>query len=557
MCEREQSFDWDRDLPKGFISSLPGKSVHETGRNPTGWLTIGEHVPYSETKLHGGFSSILLDQDISRSAGIGTGWMGRDLGEFQIIGSSPSLEARSGLSEEVENGTAEFFCQGRKPAGADEYLIEVALPFLWFWDAFLVGNEWRYLTPGGNEKSLIRFETGRDYWKIEVRAEELRSYLHLVNKKLLVQLDLFSLLNEETEDRLELNFHDDWGTYQFLKYDPLGIKGKKTWANLNGYYYIHPRLGKARPRILGWFLEDEEEYPRYLIGQTSDGEEVKFSCDPDVLGNYFGANPEAPHYLTTVFFSRDVLSKYVSNPARYRVSMSRLECLHLWGVDITINENDLVVVYLGDIGEKIPSEERQHWLQYNVLPEGTIDEGRFRRDFLGQWASSPDPVRELKNLIKDINELAIEKLAFKIWREPTQHLETEINALIGPTSSAPTALYGPVLVLTKWLVDSLNARALKKSISEPDPRSASLKNLEQLMEELGLETGSVRHLRSLQDLRSRGGIAHLHNSASQKVYSQLGISGKDAIKDFSIILTHLVDGLSEMREEMQNLQGKR
>ena len=556
MDEKEQSFDWGRDLPKGFLSPLPGKSVRETGRNPTGWLTIGEHVPYSETNIHGGFSSILLDPEVSRSGGIDTVWMGQELGDFQIIGPSESLEAQAGLREEVENGTAEFFCQGRKPAGGDEYLIEVTPPFLWFWDAFLVGNEWRYLTPGGNEKPLIRFEAGRDHWKIEVRAEELRTYLYIVNKKLLVQLELFLLLNEEAEKRLEFNFHDDWGTYQFLKYDAFGMNGRKTWANLDGYYYIHSRLGKARPRMLDWLMEDEEDYPKYLIGQTSDGEDVKFSCDPDVLGNYFGANPEAPHYLTTVFFSRDVLNKYVANPSRYRVSTSRLECLHLWGVDISINENDLVIVYLGDIGKKIPSEERRHWLQHNVLPEGTIDEGRFRRDFLGQWASSPDPVRELKNLINDINELAIEKLEFEIWREPNQHLETEINALVGPTGSDPTALHGPVLVLTKWLVDSLNAKALRKAISEPDTKNASLKNLEQLMEELGLETSSVRHLRNLQDLRSRGGIAHLHNSDSQKVYNQLGISGKDAIKDFSVILTHLADGLREMRDEIQTFEGK-
>lgn len=56
----------------------------------------------------------------------------------------------------------------------------------------------------------------------------------------------------------------------------------------------------------------------------------------------------------------------------------------------------LVEVYLGDIGEKLPAAEWGHWKSYNVPPQGMMDEGRYRRDFLNQPANSKDPAGDLR-----------------------------------------------------------------------------------------------------------------------------------------------------------------
>ena len=32
------------------------------------------------------------------------------------------------------------------------------------------------------------------------------------------------------------------------------------------------------------------------------GKEIRHTCNPSCLSNYFGANPTAPHYLTPVYF---------------------------------------------------------------------------------------------------------------------------------------------------------------------------------------------------------------------------------------------------------------
>jgi hypothetical protein len=70
-----------------------------------------------------------------------------------------------------------------------------------------------------------------------------------------------------------------------------------------------------------------------LIATHNDvtGKPVRHTCDPDKLANYFGKNPEAPHYLTPVFFRAEVLEKYYADPGKYSVEDGSLRCGRLWG----------------------------------------------------------------------------------------------------------------------------------------------------------------------------------------------------------------------------------
>jgi hypothetical protein len=59
-----------------------------------------------------------------------------------------------------------------------------------------------------------------------------------------------------------------------------------------------------------WPFERAERFEEFVIAASRDGHEVVHTSDPDKLANYFGANPESPHYLTAVYFRREVLNKY-------------------------------------------------------------------------------------------------------------------------------------------------------------------------------------------------------------------------------------------------------
>jgi len=52
-------------------------------------------------------------------------------------------------------------------------------------------------------------------------------------------------------------------------------------------------------------FDGPQEYSHFIIGIDAEGDAVEHTCDPDQLANYFGKNPDAPHFLTPVFFRRD------------------------------------------------------------------------------------------------------------------------------------------------------------------------------------------------------------------------------------------------------------
>lgn len=70
--------------------------------------------------------------------------------------------------------------------------------------------------------------------------------------------------------------------------------------------------------------EDNKVDQTFIIGKSPDRENINFTCDPDKLANGFGANPDAPDYLTLVYFHRDVLGKYYLDPDKYIVQDSEL-----------------------------------------------------------------------------------------------------------------------------------------------------------------------------------------------------------------------------------------
>src|SRR5262249_48939339 len=109
----------------------------------------------------------------------------------------------------------------------------------------------------------------------------------------------------------------------------------------------------------------KEKYCDFIIGDDGRGNPIMHTCHPDNLANYFGKNPDTPHYLTPVHFRRDVLQKYYDNPQKYTVSDGNISCGALWSIRIDNDHPDGVVVWLGDLGRDLSEEERLYWKHYN------------------------------------------------------------------------------------------------------------------------------------------------------------------------------------------------
>ena len=116
---------------------------------------------------------------------------------------------------------------------------------------------------------------------------------------------------------------------------------------------------RARVPRFEEFHRDDTEYPAFIYRLDPDTHEpLKHTCNPDELGTYFDPDDSRLHYLTPVYFRREVLERYVAKPTTYRTTVYRLSCLNLREADIGFNTVGLVEVYLGDLGQNLPPAQR-------------------------------------------------------------------------------------------------------------------------------------------------------------------------------------------------------
>ncbi len=224
---------------------------------------------------------------------------------------------------------------------------------------------------------------------------------------------------------------------------------------------------------------------------------------------------------------------------------SRISCLDLWGLDISINTADLIEAYLCDLGS-LPMQEQAHWLAHNVAPEGKMEEGRFRRDFLNQIAASPDPVRDLHRARAAAMESTRALLGTSLWKELDPQTQSEFDRLIGPTTTDPSALGPPTLTLTKAMADGIEPAPLRAFLGDAQRDEKSLALLGRFLERLGDTNDSIEPFKALQMFRSAGGVAHLSGSKAPAARDRLGIAGLSPWPAFVEVVQRLTVGLDRI-----------
>lgn len=535
---------WQRppgDYPDSF---WPSPLLREILPTPVDWLTIEQHTRDGEQSI--GRRCVLGPANTSVEDLRGTGWIGRDLGEAGIV--NGVLDP--GLISQHDSVPFEFFAQVRTPAGAPTPLLDLALPFLWCWDAFPTAAGWSYLDEGGWERPLVRVEIENGSWRIEVRSSEFRSYLQMADRVAVMQVDSSRTAPPDSFARVDDYFENDWATFHFWATSD-GIMPNRSISGVIGQYFVRGATGRVVPRAFGY--ERAPNYPLFIYATNpEDGSAVHHSCDPDTLGNYFQDHGDGrPHYLTTVNFNRSVLGRYTEATSRFRVTRTRLECLNLWGLSIGINTVGLVEAYLGDLGRDLPASEWAHWLAHNVLPEGKVEEGRFRRDFLNQWADSEDPPSDLRAARMQANEASARALGKPLFRDLDEQTAVEFDALFGPLTDELSTLTQPIILLTKVFVDGLNSDLLAR-FKQDGEQAGTIALLGRLLDQLGEGEDAVSVLKDLQSVRSRGGVAHLPgHSDAPRARAKLGIEGLGAYEAFMVICRKLVDNIRSITRAIE------
>jgi len=336
------------------------------------------------------------------------------------------------------------------------------------------------------------------------------------------------------------------------RYTLITTNWKERWSSVSYDRESFSRLvgkkligGYSREKSGIWPFDREKDYLDFIIG-SKDGEPVYHTCNPDELSNYFGANPGAPHYLTPVFFRREVLQRYYAKPSIYTVRDGHLDCGHLWGIEIDNNHPKYVLVYLGDLGRDLTTEEQKHWVRYNVEPDGTISRVSFKRDFLAEFA---DPQRAdllFKYLFTSQQKKWKEKHNWDLFLPLHEDDEHCLSTLRIPLTDDQAEFDQQILALAKVLIDSLNIDELRSHVTaQGKEEMKGIALLEQLLKEKKMQgyEGFIVFLRRVQSLRSTG-VAHRKGENFEKAAKEIGL---ETNSPQAIIEALLQQGISFMK----------
>jgi hypothetical protein len=370
--------------------------------------------------------------------------------------------------------------------------------------------------------------------KVEVRLRYLKRFLAVKGMKLALyfEIDRKSKLSPE---ELGIKAGDEAHNAENYVYELIVINRQKligdrgTLVRLRGKKIVAGEEGWS-PRL----TRELREYESFIIDVDENGREVLHTSNEEELSNYFGKNSGAPHYLTPVFFRREVLTKYYANPQKYSIEDGYLSCAGLWGLRMDNNHDRYVVVFLGDLG-KLSIREQRYWRSFNVAPEGSISEVAFRRGFLAEFADPSAPDLVFKSSLRQFQETWSARFGWPLFKELRPEDVGHLTSLKVPTSEEQHQFDQEVLSLCKILVDSLNEEEIGRGLVLP-PNAKGITKLRVFLEQRDREASGqvIPFLRNLQSLRS--GVAHRKGDDYWRAIEYFSIGTSGFIQGFRFIL---------------------
>jgi len=403
----------------------------------------------------------------------------------------------------------------------------------------------------GNEHLVAIVEPNR----VQIRLKEIRQFLAIKEMYLSIQFDYrehskYTLEELGLKEGGEENRSDlfCWSLF----YGHLRSRGTdRAFSRLLGKCLI-PRLPKEKSGFWGFAEKEPKEYVDFIIGVDENGNEVSYTSNPGKLADYFGSNPDAPHYLTAVQFRKEVLDKYYQQPNKYSIASGILRCGSLWCMYIDNHFDDRVAAWLGDLGRDLPYEEQLHWRSFNIPPTGGVSETYFRRQILAQATDSDRPEHEFRKLYDKLQIASKESLGWQILLPLAQEDFHYLQAIRIPSTDEQKDFDDLILALTKILVDSLNEKEFNKLIpdSERIEIKGSISRLDRALQVCGFSgyKSHIQFLRNLQELRSAG-TAHRKGNKYQKIAREFDLDNQSlstALKGILILSIKFLDFLESL-----------
>lgn len=430
-----------------------------------------------------------------------------------------------------------------------EIQLEINPNLIWFRN--LVKVESNYVDPDTDEV-LIKIEGTN---KILVERNYLKDFLAAYNKICIIAFDHRRHFNSNQIETSTTTFFDESKynfSLQIFKSDKL-FKEENYFSILFGKTLLLPFSKIQHPEYKE--MTEERQYETFIISVDEEsGDVIEHSCNEDDLSNFFGKNPEAPHFLTPVFFNRKVLDAYIADPTHFSVEDGYLRHLDKWGIPFTINEEDKVMVWLGDLG-RIPHSEQKRWKVYNEPPRGTIEPKFYKRQLMAQFTEAITAEKRLLELLNELNRKVLEMQNAPLFNDLSEADQPLLSAFSIPSNNSTTAYQQFLLQLCKLTTERINTKLFTDKLSKElltNPQTGnkfgSIIQMQIFVENvLGIENASLGLIfKKLHDMRSNLAAHSGSIESYNKTWGREKNYKPNYIFDAKVILNELSDSLTEL-----------
>jgi len=298
---------------------------------------------------------------------------------------------------------------------------------------------------------------------------------------------------------------------------------------------INSTWGRTQPT-------ETKQYCSYIAHDWKNKIISEISCDPSCLANYF-TKSDLPFEVTPAFFKPEVLLKYKSDYAKYKLDSRSVGCRGSWHLKtFDINSAGQVHTYLIYLSH-LPYEEQLHWKQYNEKPKAPLSKRAIKTDFDGEFWDEYDPLPSLK---RKLNTLHTEEVSW--WKLRDKDAPDKVHY---PYTNSRDEWADEILNLDQLLIEGLEEKWLRKKAKEldanPDSRLRSLKLVEIILTTIDFEESHAREILSpfhtVHNLRSvlKG---HTSGSEAEKIR-------KDALTEHGSFRKHYEKICSDCDESIE------
>lgn len=432
-----------------------------------------------------------------------------------------------------------------------ELIQDFILFYNLYWDD--QENVYKVFDAYGEEFIVVKIKNLDKDKKMEINTTFLRNYLSIKEKVLVRQhdhrtrtkIELATILGSQTE---QISFKTENYNFCLAFGEHHSPSEYRAFSRLLGKDIV--LAFEQAKDLLGW----KYEYATFVIGIDTQGNKIESTCNEEELSNYF-VNKSTPHFLTPVFFKREVLKKYYDNPSKYSVKATLLSCSGLWSIPIDTNNESLVQVWLGDLGH-IPIKEQKHWQLHNVVPEGGITNSRFERDFEARFTDPGDPMFKFNKSLTTFQEKFSKKYGFNSFLPLSEHDKFVELTLRIPVNNEIPEFEQQIGYLAKLLPDSIDISSLTKKLIELDSdkelekiNGKKIRTFELFLQKEGLDLSIIGILDSIQNIRSTA-ISHRKGKNFEKVFDEFDLAKTTKIEFFTNCINKCSQSLNLLSSQL-------